>query len=159
MIDWSEIRLVCYDFDGVMTDNTAIVLEDGVEGVRVNRADGLAVAALKRKGIAQLIISTEANRAVAARASKLGIPALQGVADKRAALETYAAENGIALNQTAYVGNDVNDLAAMKIVAHPIAPADAHPCVKNIAVLVTRARGGEGVVRELYETVFGPTGL
>ena len=66
-----EIDLVCYDFDGVMTDNRVLVLEDGREGVFVNRTDGLAVAALKRMGLPQLILSTEENPVVSARGENL----------------------------------------------------------------------------------------
>ena len=148
-----EIDLVCYDFDGVMTDNRALVFGDGREGVFVNRADGLAVAAIKVMGLPQLILSTEENQVVAARGEKLGIPVLQGVSDKRAALEAYAASNGHDLKRVVFVGNDINDLEAMEIVGIPIAPADGDEKVRRIARHTTEARGGEGVVRELYEII------
>lgn len=146
--------LICYDFDGVMTDNRVLVLEDGTEAVSVNRADGLAVAAIREMGVRQVIISTEENRVVSTRARKLGIPVLQGISDKRAALEAFARENGCSLDRTVFIGNDVNDLEAMRAVGHPVAPADAHPSVRDLAVHVTRARGGEGVVREFFEHFF-----
>ena len=148
-----EIDLVCYDFDGVMTDNRVLVFEDGREGVFVNRADGWAVASFKRMGLPQLILSTEENPVVSARGDKLGIPVLQGISDKRAALEAYAADNAYDLQRIVYVGNDINDLEAMEIVGIPIAPADGDEKVRRIARHTTRARGGDGVVRELYEIV------
>ena len=66
-----DLDLICYDFDGVMTDNRVLVDQDGREAVMVNRGDGLAVAAFKRLGLAQMILSTETNPVVAARAAKL----------------------------------------------------------------------------------------
>ena len=73
MIDLTTIKLLVYDFDGVMTDNTAFVSENGIEMVRVNRSDGLAVQQLARQGFKQLILSTEANPVVTTRAQKLNI--------------------------------------------------------------------------------------
>lgn len=154
LIPAGDIRFICYDFDGVMTDNRVYLREDGLESVTVNRGDGLAVAALKKLGVPQLILSTEKNRVVAARADKLKIPVLHGIDDKDTALAAYAKDNGLALANTVYIGNDTNDLAAMRLVGYPVAPADAHASVRALAVLVTAARGGEGVVREFYDTVF-----
>ncbi len=148
-----DIDLICYDFDGVMTDNRALVLEDGTEGVYVNRGDGLAVAAIRKIGIPQVIISTEENPVVTVRAAKLKVPVLQGISDKLTALEDFVKKNGHSLKRVAYIGNDINDLEAMQSVGFPIAPADAHPSILDLAVIVTSARGGEGVVREFLESV------
>jgi 3-deoxy-D-manno-octulosonate 8-phosphate phosphatase (KDO 8-P phosphatase) len=146
------VSLVVYDFDGVMTDNRVLVDETGREAVMVNRSDGLAVSMMRALGIPQVILSTETNPVVAARAGKLRLPVVQGLADKVPALEGYAAEHGYDLAATVYIGNDMNDLEAMRRVGMPIAPADAHPLIRALAVFVTRARGGEGVVREFYES-------
>ena len=146
----SGLRSIIYDFDGVMTDNRVLVDQDGREAVFVNRSDGLAVGELKKLGLAQIIISTERNSVVGARAKKLGLPVLQSVADKAAAVRQYLAENGFQPAEVAFVGNDLNDLAAMRTVGWPIAPADAQPEVKKIAKVVLKAKGGRGVVRELF---------
>jgi YrbI family 3-deoxy-D-manno-octulosonate 8-phosphate phosphatase len=153
------IDLVCYDFDGVMTDNRVLIDEIGREAVFVNRADGLAVAALRRLGVAQVIISTETNPVVTARARKLGIPVLQGQNNKAEALRTYTTKKNHALERTVYIGNDVNDLDAMRAVGFPIAPADAHSSIAAIAKLITRARGGEGVIREFFDCIEGTKGI
>jgi YrbI family 3-deoxy-D-manno-octulosonate 8-phosphate phosphatase len=147
-----DVSLVCYDFDGVMTDNRVLVDQDGREAVWVNRSDGMAVAAMRRIGVPQVIMSTETNPVVAARGAKLRIPVLQGLDDKAAALADYAGRNGFDLATTVFIGNDVNDLEAMRLVGLPVAPADAHPTIRELAVFVTLARGGEGVVREFFET-------
>lgn len=145
--------MVCYDFDGVMTDNRLLLSEDGRESVFVNRGDGLAISMLKKLGVRQIILSTESNPVVAARGRKLGIPVIQGQDDKAAALRAYAAAEGIDLGRAVYIGNDVNDLAAMRLVGHPVAPADAHESIKSISAFITRAQGGEGVVREFFDLI------
>jgi YrbI family 3-deoxy-D-manno-octulosonate 8-phosphate phosphatase len=144
-----DLDLVVYDFDGVMTDNSAYLSENGEEMVRIRRSDGFGVAMLRRAGIRQLIISAETNPVVAARAAKLQIEVLQGIEDKARALKRYCIDAGLTLHRTAYVGNDLSDIEVMESVGYSVAPADAYPLVKKIARIVTAARGGEGVVREL----------
>ena len=147
------IKLMVYDFDGVMTDNRALQFQDGTEGVWVNRADGWGVDQIRKMHIPQLIISTETNTVVAARAKKLKIEVIHGSGDKKADLLDYCNRMQIELSGVLYVGNDVNDLEAMQMVGFPVAPADAHPSIIAIAKHVTRAKGGEGVIKELSEHV------
>lgn len=146
--------LVC-DFDGTLTDDTVIVDQDGRESVTVHRGDGLGVAALRRAGLDVVILSTERNPVVAARARKLGVPALHGITDKGAALARWCADNGHHLSRTAYVGNDVNDLPCFALVGWPIAVADAHHTVRARARIVTAAPGGHGAVREVASRLLG----
>lgn len=148
-----QLDLIVYDFDGVMTDNRVFVLEDGREAVRANRADGLGIDMLRAAGLRQFMISTETNAVVAARARKLRLEVVQGCRDKAAALARFCRDHGVALPRVAYVGNDTNDLEAMSMVGVAIAPADAHPKIIAMADLVTRARGGEGVIRELADCI------
>lgn len=147
------VKAVVTDFDGVHTDDTALVDAEGREQVRVSREDGMGVARLRRAGIPMLILSTEVNPVVRARAEKLRVPVLHGVDDKEQALASWAAENSIPLADIAYLGNDVNDLPAMRIVGWPVAVANAHPEVRAAARVVLAKRGGEGAVRELIERV------
>jgi len=149
--------LIVYDFDGVMTDNRVLVLEDGTEAVRVNRADGLGVDQLRTSGFKQIVMSTETNRVVQTRVKKLQIEALQGSGDKARDLTDYCEASGINLAKVLYVGNDTNDLDVMRLVGFPVAPADAHPDVLKIAKYVTRARGGDGVIKELSELLLTPS--
>jgi N-acylneuraminate cytidylyltransferase len=147
------VRAVVTDFDGVHTDDTAIIDADGGERVRVSREDGMGVALLRRAGVPLLILSTEVNPVVRARATKLRVPVLHGIDDKEEALRDWAQENDVALADIAYLGNDVNDLPAMRIVGWPVAVANAHPLVIEEARVVLRRRGGDGAVRELIERV------
>lgn len=151
----ADIDCIVYDFDGVMTDNRVLVSQDGTEAVFCNRADGLGVGLIRALGIPQMILSTEANPVVAARAAKLRIPAVQDCADKGAALARLLDARGLDPRRVLFVGNDVNDLPALRLVGWPVAPADAHPSALAAARLVTRARGGQGVVRELADILSG----
>ena len=143
--------MIVFDFDGVMTDNRVYVFEDGREAVVCNRSDGLGVNMLKALGFEMLILSTETNPVVARRADKLKLPYLHGIGDKGSALRQIAAGRGITTSDVAMVGNDINDISAMELAGFRIAPADAYPGILDIADYVTKAKGGEGVVRELAE--------
>ncbi|MHC4637936.1 MAG: KdsC family phosphatase [Planctomycetota bacterium] len=151
IISREDVDLIVYDFDGVMTDNRVLVMQNGTEAVYANRADGLGVELIRAMGIPQLILSTETNSVVDARAQKLHIEAIIACKNKKNALESYCSQNGYDQRRILFVGNDVNDLEVMKTVGFPIAPADAHTQVLQKARFVTKARGGEGVVRELAE--------
>jgi 3-deoxy-D-manno-octulosonate 8-phosphate phosphatase (KDO 8-P phosphatase) len=146
-----RIRLVAFDFDGVFTDNMVYVFEDGSEAVRCFRSDGIGLQKLKNMGIETAIISTEANPVVSARARKLKIHCVQNCQDKRTVLQEIAHEKNISLNQVAFVGNDINDLACLASVALPIVVQDAHRDVLASARYRTQSPGGHGAVREICD--------
>lgn len=146
-----RIRLVAFDFDGVFTDNMVYVFEDGREAVRCFRSDGIGLHKLKKLGIETVIISTEANPVVSARARKLKIRCIQDCQDKRAALEDIAHDQGVGLAEVAFVGNDVNDLPCLECVALPIVVQDAHQDVVSTARYQTNNPGGHGAVREVCD--------
>lgn len=148
-----EVDAVVTDFDGVHTDDTATVDAAGVESVRVSRSDGMGVSLLRKAGIPMLILSTETNPVVRARAEKLQVEVLHGIDNKAEALAEWARRTGVALERVAYLGNDVNDVAVMATVGWPIAVADSHPDAIAAARIVLKRRGGDGAVRELIERV------
>ncbi len=148
-----EIKLIVYDFDGVMTDNKVYIDQNGSEMVQVNRADGLGISEIKKIGIEQIIISTEENPVVSARASKLGITCLQGIDNKKIVLIKYCKTRNIDLKNVAYVGNDVNDREVMKRVGTTFCPSDAHKSIKKISDHVMKTKGGYGVIRELLDLI------
>jgi len=145
------IRLVAFDFDGVFTDDRVYVFQDGTEAVRCFRGDGLGLRKLERLGIASVIISTESNPVVSQRARKLKIRCVQDCRDKHAVLEDLVTELGITLAETAFVGNDINDLACLRCVGMPIVVRNAHPDVVPRALYQTRIAGGQGAVREICD--------
>ena len=146
-----KVRLVAFDFDGVFTDNSVYISQDGAEMVRCTRRDGLGLEKLKRLGIEAVIISTEPSPVVSARARKLGIRCIQDCADKRATLEGIARETGIALTEVAFVGNDINDLSCLACVGLPIVVQDSHEDVLSLGRYRTRTPGGHGAVREICD--------
>lgn len=143
-------ELIVFDFDGVFTDNRVFVDENGVESVVCNRSDGLAIDFLRGR-IPMVILSTETNGVVCRRAEKLQVEVRQGVSDKAQAVIEFCAHRNIPLGRVVYIGNDVNDLEAMKLCGYSAAPADAHPRILAVAHHVFKARGGEGVAREFCE--------
>lgn len=148
-----DVDAVITDFDGVHTDDRAYVDSDGREMVLVSRSDGMGVALLRKAGVKVLVMSTERNPVVAARARKLGVPVLQGLADKRTVLRDWLRIEGLDPARVAYVGNDVNDLGPMAEVGWPVAVPDAHPRVRAAARAVLTRPGGDGAVRELCDRV------
>lgn len=146
-INKKNINLIVYDFDGVMTDNKVLVSENGKESVFCNRSDGLGVSIIKNEGIPQIIISTESNKVMEMRANKLGIPIVYNVSNKKKVLIKYCKKNNYDLKKVVYLGNDVNDIEAMRIVGYPLVPIDAEEEIKKIAKFVIEKRGGDGVIR------------
>lgn len=156
-LDRAAVDLVVFDFDGVLTDNRVLVLQDGTEAVFCSRADGLGFEALHAAGLKTLILSTEQNPVVAARAKKLKVEVMHGIRDKGTALRTWCTDNGFDLTRTIFAGNDVNDLSAMRIVAYAVAPSDASAPAKAAAWRVLDTAGGYGVAREIAERILGLT--
>ncbi|MEC4015926.1 acylneuraminate cytidylyltransferase [Streptomyces sp. H27-D2] len=151
-----DIDAVVIDFDGTQTDDRVLVDSDGREMVAVHRGDGLGIAALRRAELALLILSTEQNPVVAARARKLRVPVLHGIDRKDLALKQWCEEQSIAPERVLYVGNDVNDLPCFGLVGWPVAVADAHDIVRGAARAVTSTPGGDGAIREIAAWILGP---
>ncbi|MFE9170000.1 cytidylyltransferase domain-containing protein [Streptomyces kebangsaanensis] len=152
-----DIDAVVLDFDGTQTDDRVLIDSDGREFVSVHRGDGLGIAALRRSGLKMLILSTEQNPVVAARAHKLRLPVLHGVDRKDLALKQWCEEQGIAPERVLYVGNDVNDLPCFALVGWPVAVASAHDAVRGAARAVTTVPGGDGAIREIAGWILGPS--
>jgi YrbI family 3-deoxy-D-manno-octulosonate 8-phosphate phosphatase len=153
-----SLRLAVFDFDGVFTDNSVWVNERGEESVRCCRADGFGLERLREVGVEAVILSTERVEIVLARARKLEVPCRHGLRNKLEALHEEAGRRGVALAETAYVGNDVNDAACLEAVGLPVVPADAWPEVAGLALWTLTRRGGEGCVREFCDAVWEARG-
>jgi 3-deoxy-D-manno-octulosonate 8-phosphate phosphatase (KDO 8-P phosphatase) len=150
----SKVRLAVFDFDGVFTDNRVWVNEQGEEQLAFSRSDGLGLRRLDEVGVRYLIVSTEPNPIVNARAKKLRADCVQGVDDKLAVLRDRTERYGVPLSDVAYVGNDVNDADCLRAVGVPVVPADAWPEVIPLALWVLSRAGGAGCVREFCDGVW-----
>lgn len=150
----SPIRVVAFDFDGVFTDNAVYVNQDGIESVRCWRGDGIGLARIREMDVHTVIISTEENPVVTARAKKLKISCKQGISDKVQAIMDFCHQLDIDMREAAFVGNDVNDIPALKAVGLPIAVFDAHPEILPHVLYRTICKGGHGAVREVCDLIF-----
>lgn len=144
-------KLIVFDFDGVFTDNAVYVAEDGTETVRCSREDSLGINMLQARGLPMFILSTESNAVVTARAKKMKLNAFQDCRNKREFLEDYFAQHNLPPQEVLYMGNDLNDQEAMRLVGFSVCPADAHETIRGYCDLVLSRKGGHGAVRELCE--------
>lgn len=148
-----DIAALVMDFDGVFTDNSVYVMEDGREVVRCHRGDGMGLSMLKKIGIPLFVISKEANPVLLARCKKLGIPVIHKVDDKLPALREWATNKGLVLEKIVYIGNDINDIECINAVGCGVAVADSVPEVLAVANIVLSSPGGNGALRELAELI------
>ncbi len=154
------IALLVLDFDGVVTDNRVWVSEEGHEMIAANRSDSLRMNELRKMGIETLILSSEINPVVAARAKKMKVEAIHGVGleDKASVLKNLLESRTIDPSQVVYVGNDINDLGPFELVGWAVAVADAQPEVLRAADYVTQLKGGHGAVREICDLILKQKG-
>ena len=149
-----RIRLFATDVDGVLTDAGMYYAESGDEWKKFNTRDGMGIKLLQRAGIITAIVTQEQTKLVARRAERLTIPELhQGVMDKLTVIREMAARHGLSLKQVAYIGDDVNDLEALKAVGFSASPADGLPDIVAAVDYVCQKKGGEGAVREIVEMI------
>jgi len=148
-----NIKAVAFDFDGVFTDNRVYVMQSGEEAVACDRSDGFGVAMLRKVGISMVIISTETNPVVAARGAKLKLEVLQGVDDKLPVLQKWASKHGIAIDQLAFIGNDINDVECLKEAGLGVVVADAYSAAVQASDIKLTRNGGRGAVREFAELI------
>jgi 3-deoxy-D-manno-octulosonate 8-phosphate phosphatase (KDO 8-P phosphatase) len=154
-----RIRLLVCDVDGVLTDGGLHYDEDGRVVKRFNVRDGLAVRMLQRAGIAVALLSGGRSGAIEQRARHLGIEHCRtGVGDKQAGLEQLRQELGMTREATAFLGDDLNDLAVRPACGLLIAPTDAADGLRQQADWVLCRRGGGGALRELTEAVLASQG-
>lgn len=150
-----EIKMFLTDCDGCLTDGGMYYSEQGDELKKFNTHDGMGFALMKQKGIITGIVTSENVDLNRRRAEKLKLDILEvGCKDKATAVKRICEERNIDLSNVCYVGDDINDLEVIKMVGFGCCPADALPEVKEVAKYVSRAKGGNGVIREICNYVF-----
>ena len=149
-----DVRLLGLDVDGVLTDGRLYYGPDNGEFKAFHAQDGSAMKRLMASGVPIAIVTGRTSQAVARRTSELGVPYLYaGVADKLATLEELATRSGVALDDMAYVGDDLADLAVFGHVGVSVGVPNGHPDVVRRADYVTANPGGFGAVREICDLV------
>jgi N-acylneuraminate cytidylyltransferase len=158
------VKLIICDFDGVVTDNHVITDQDGKESVLASRSDSMYIKTLREKGIELMILSSEANPVVVARAKKMGVESIHnlGMQYKDRMMLQVLEQKNIKAADVIYIGNDLNDLPCFEVAGWSVAVADAYPEVIRAADHVLTKDGGHGAIRELCEIVLkhrDPKGL
>ena len=150
-----KIDLIMCDFDGVITDNRVWVDQDGTETVAAYRSDSVRVKDLQAIGIEVMILSSEPNRVVEARARKMGVEAIHGVAlhEKGRVMRDVLEQKNLKAENVIYIGNDINDLPCFEVAGWSVAVADAYPEVIRAADHVLSKMGGHGALRELCDLI------
>lgn len=149
-----NIKLVVLDVDGTLTDSKLYIDNNGVETKAFNVKDGMAIAQAIKNDLEIAIITGRNSEIVKIRATELGIKEVyQGVKSKEEKIIQILERKDISLNETGYVGDDINDLKVMKMVGFSACPKDAVKQIKNIVNFVSQYKGGEGAVREILELI------
>ena len=154
-----NIRLFAMDVDGTLTDGKIYMGASGEVMKAFNIKDGQGLVTLRRSGVITAIITARRSEIVTRRAEELGIEeVLQGVGDKASALGELCEKYGLRPEESAFMGDDVGDLPALRFAGAALCPADAVPEVRRISLLVTPSRGGEGAVRDAAEWILERNG-
>ncbi len=149
-----KVRLILMDVDGTLTDGRIYVLPDGEEVKGYHVHDGLGIFLAHLAGLQTGIITGKTSASLELRARRLGLSEFhQGILDKKKVLLEIAERRQLALDEIAYVGDDLGDLEVMRMVGFPAAVADAHPLIKKAACYRCQKPGGSGAVREVIEFI------
>ena len=151
---FSRITTFVFDVDGVLTDGTLLVFDNGEQVRRMNIKDGYALQLAIKKGYRVAVFSGAASDAVVSRLNKLGITdVFMNVKDKKSGVLNYIQQNNINWNEVLFMGDDIPDHAVMREAGLPCSPYDAVPEIKQIAKYISSFPGGKGCVRDVIEKV------
>jgi 3-deoxy-D-manno-octulosonate 8-phosphate phosphatase (KDO 8-P phosphatase) len=149
-----DIKLVIMDVDGVLTDGTISLSDEGVETKHFNVRDWTGIMYLERVGIRTAIVSGRVSKAVEQRAREVGVAEVRlGVKEKLPVVRELIRKLELKPEEVAYIGDDLLDIPAAREVGFPVAVGDAHEELKSRCQHVTRLGGGKGAVRELAEMI------
>ncbi len=149
-----EIKMFLTDCDGCLTDSGMYYSENGDELKKFNTRDGMGFQMLQKQGIITGIVTGESRELNQRRANKLHLDVLEGgCANKLAVIENLCQQRNISMKNVCYIGDDLNDIEAIKAVGFGCCPADAVEDVKDVAVYVSQRQGGHGVIREIAELI------
>jgi 3-deoxy-D-manno-octulosonate 8-phosphate phosphatase (KDO 8-P phosphatase) len=151
---FKQITTFIFDVDGVLTDGTVLLLENGLQARTMHIKDGYALQLAVKKGYRLIVVSGADSTPVIGRMNRLGITEVHlSVADKKNFIEKFMKANGVKEEEILFMGDDIPDLPAMGIVGLPSCPADAVPEIRQAARYVSSHGGGSGCVRDVIEIV------
>jgi 3-deoxy-D-manno-octulosonate 8-phosphate phosphatase (KDO 8-P phosphatase) len=151
---FQKITTFIFDVDGILTDGTVIVMDNGLQARRMHIKDGFALQMAQKNGYKVLVISGGNSSQVVDRLNKLGIMDVHmSVLDKKALVMDYISKNNLKAEQVLYMGDDLPDIPAMSVVGLPCCPADAVNEVKEVVQYISPLNGGMACVRDVIEKV------
>jgi 3-deoxy-D-manno-octulosonate 8-phosphate phosphatase (KDO 8-P phosphatase) len=154
LAEFKRVTTFIFDIDGVLTDSSVLLFENGLQARRMNIKDGLALQMAIKNGFRVIAISGSHSEPVIHRLRKLGIQDVQmSVADKKDFVQNYISKNDLTWGEVLYMADDLPDLSLMKMVALPCCPADAVPEVLELSKYISPINGGYGCVRDVIEKV------
>jgi 3-deoxy-D-manno-octulosonate 8-phosphate phosphatase (KDO 8-P phosphatase) len=157
---FSQIKAVLFDVDGVLTDGKIILDSNGQEIKSFNVKDGQLMQFMRNKGIVFGAISGRQSPALSKRLDELKVEFRRvGASNKLSCFEEFIQEYHIQASSICYIGDDIIDLQILKACGLPVAPADASELILPYAAYVTKAKGGEGVLREVIDKIINEQGL
>jgi 3-deoxy-D-manno-octulosonate 8-phosphate phosphatase (KDO 8-P phosphatase) len=154
LAEFKKVTTFIFDIDGVLTDSTILLLENGVQARRMNIKDGLGLQMAIKNGFRVITISGSYSESVVQRLKKLGIEEVQmSVIDKKEFVSDYINKNNLNWEEVLYMADDLPDLALMKMVGLPCCPADAVPEILELSKYISPVNGGYGCVRDVIQKV------
>ncbi|HEX2683300.1 MAG TPA: HAD-IIIA family hydrolase [Ferruginibacter sp.] len=151
---FKTIKTFVFDVDGVLTDGSLLILEDGQMARRMNIKDGYALQLAVKKGYRVVIISGGTSEAVRERLGRLGVQdCFLKIDNKKGTLTEYVSQHGLNWDEVLFMGDDMPDYVPMQLVGLPCCPADAVPEIKQISHYISPIDGGQGCVRDVIEKV------
>jgi 3-deoxy-D-manno-octulosonate 8-phosphate phosphatase (KDO 8-P phosphatase) len=151
---FKEVSTFVFDLDGVLTDGTVVVMNDGLQARQMHVKDGLALQMALKNGYNVIIISGGSSEPVIRRLQKLGVAEVYfEIKDKLLFLDEYLANRRLRWEEVLFMGDDLPDLAVLDKATMPCCPADAVMEVKKISKYISPVKGGYGCVRDVIEKV------
>jgi 3-deoxy-D-manno-octulosonate 8-phosphate phosphatase (KDO 8-P phosphatase) len=151
---FKKISTFIFDIDGVLTDGSVLVLENGLQVRRTSIKDGFALQLAIKTGYRVIVISGSSSSPVVDRLNKLGITEVHfSVLDKKTFITSYIEKNKLRFEEILYMGDDMPDLPAMSVVGLPACPADAAPEIREAVQYISPVNGGNGCARDVIEKV------
>ena len=155
----ANIRAIFFDVDGVLTDGKIIYDDSGAETKNFNVKDGFIISYLKKAGIVTGAISGRESPATSKRCAELKVDFChQGIVDKASVFEKLVKHYQLKPKEVSFIGDDINDLPVFRICGFSVCPSDAFPYIRDEVDLVTRMKGGNGVLREVGDLVLSARG-
>ena len=148
-----DIKILILDVDGTLTDGSVYYGDNHVEIKKFGIKDGAVLKPLPKLGIQTVFLTGRDSEASKRRAADLNAVAMQGIEDKKTVLSELLSERNIKYEQCAYIGDDLNDYAAMKMCGFKACPADAVAEIREICDYVSPYSGGHGAVRDICEHI------